>query len=160
MSKAVAMQAWAIVKCQSRSESVMAGGGGRAAGTCTVDQSSRARYTGRYINISILAYQKQKIAYPVFDTGTLSVHWQNRLTVCRRLLVQILFAPYGTLIRNGMYWDVLGCTGMYWYVQVYTNMYWYVLVCTECFGMNLYVLVHTSMYMYILVCTGHGMYCT
>ncbi len=60
MSKAVAVQAWAFVKCQSRS--VMAGGGGGAAGTGAVDLSSRAMYTGRYINISILTYQKQKLA--------------------------------------------------------------------------------------------------
>jgi hypothetical protein len=44
------------------SESVMAGGGGGAAGTGAVDPSSSARYTGRYINISILTYQKQKFA--------------------------------------------------------------------------------------------------
>jgi hypothetical protein len=118
MSKAVAMQAWAIVKCQSRS--VMAGGGGGAAGTGAVDQSSRARYTGRYINISILTYQKQKFAYPVFDKGMLSVHLENRLTVCRRLRAQILFAPFWNPDQN---WDILGYTGMYWYVLVCTGIY-------------------------------------
>jgi hypothetical protein len=118
MSKAVAMQTWAIVKCQSRS--VMAGGGGGAAGTSTVDQSSRARYTGRYINISIPTYQKQKFAYPLLDTGTLSVHLESRLTVCRRLRVQILFATFCNPDQN---WDVLGCTGMYWYVLVCTGIY-------------------------------------
>jgi hypothetical protein len=118
MSKAVAMQAWAIVKCQSRS--VMAGGGGGAAGTCAVDLSSIARYTGRYIKISIFTYQKQKFAYPVFDTSTLSVHWESRLTVCRRLRVQTQFAPFLDPDQN---WYVLVCTGMYWYVLVCTGIY-------------------------------------
>jgi hypothetical protein len=48
---------------------------------------------------------------------------------------------FGTLIRTGMYWDVLGCTGMYWCVLVYTNLYWCVLVCTCCTGMALNILV-------------------
>ncbi len=108
MSKAVAMQAWAIVKCQSRS--VMAGGGGEAAGTCAVDPSSRALPGGRYKNISIFTYQKQKFAYPVFDTGKLSVHRESRLTVCRRLRVQTPFAPFWNPDHN---WYVLGCTGMH-----------------------------------------------
>jgi hypothetical protein len=34
--------------------------------TGAVDLSSRARYTGRYMNISIYTYQKQTFAYPVF----------------------------------------------------------------------------------------------
>ena len=102
------------------SESVMAGGAGGAAGTCAVDPSSSARYTGRYINISILTYQKQKFAYSVFDTGTLSVHRENGLTVCRRLRVQILFAPFWNPDQK---WDVLGCTGMYWDVLVCTGIY-------------------------------------
>jgi hypothetical protein len=162
MSKAIAMQALAIVKCQSRS--VMASGGGGAAGTGAVNPSSRARYTGRYINISIFTYQKRKFAYPVFDTVTLSVHRESRLTVCRRLRVQILFEPFWNPDQN---WDVLVCTGMYWDVLVCTGVYWYILICTgmyllywygyESFGMNLYVLVHKSMYMYILV--YNGMYC-
>jgi hypothetical protein len=139
MPKAVAMQAWAIVKCQSRS--VMPCGGGRAAGTCAVDQSSRARPGGRYKNISIYTYQKLIFAYPVFDTGTLSVHWETSLTACRRLRVQTLFAPFRNPDQN---WDVLGCTGMHWYVLVCTGiyyMYWYVLVCTCCTGTAINVLV-------------------
>jgi hypothetical protein len=120
----------------------MAGGGGGAAGTGAVDLSSRARAAarlgGRYKNISIFAYQKQEIAYPVFDTGMLSVHRESWLTVCRRLRVQTPFAPFWNPDQN---WDVLGCTGMYWDVLVYTNMYWYVLVCTCCTGTALNVLV-------------------
>jgi hypothetical protein len=123
MSKAVSMQALAIVKCQSRS--VMACCWGGAAGTCTVDQSSRARYTGRYMNISIYLYQKQKFANPVFDTSTLSVHLESRATLCRRLPLQNLFAPFWNPDQN---WDVPVCTAMYLYILTCTGMYWYVLV--------------------------------
>jgi hypothetical protein len=68
----------------------------------------------------IFTYQKQKFAYPVFDTGTLSVHRESRLTVCRRLVVQTPFAPFWNPDQN---WDVLGCTGMHWYVLVCTGIY-------------------------------------
>ncbi len=86
----------------------------------SVIKSPDNRPGGRYKNISIFTYQKKKFASPVFDNGTLSVHRESRLTVCRRLQVQTPFASFWNPDQN---WYVLVCTGMHWYLLVCTGIY-------------------------------------
>jgi hypothetical protein len=111
-------------------------------GIGAVDPSSRARYTGRNMNIRYMYTNISLVTYLVYCVCTLAVQWESISKTCRRSRVQILFAPFWTLISIGMYWYVLVCT----YKLVYT-------------GMCLHVLVHTGKLQYVPVCTQAGTYC-
>ncbi len=106
-------------------------------GTGAVDPTSRARYTGRNMNIGSMYTNISIVAYLVFGVCTLAVQslWECMQIVCRRSRVQNLFASFlnpdqNRYVRTGMNWYVPVCTSMYQYVRVHAGMYWYELVCT------------------------------
>jgi hypothetical protein len=62
---------------QIRAVDVMADGRRRGlSGTGAVDPTSRARYTGRNMNIGIMYTNISNIAYPVFGVCTLAMQWE------------------------------------------------------------------------------------
>ncbi len=131
-------------------------GGGRhgwgRSGTCAVDPTSRARYTGRNMHNYDINTNISVAPYPVFGVCTLVVQWECMRTVCRRSRARIPFAFFFNLDQHryelgctGMYSYVPVCTSMNQYVWLHTSMYWYVLVCTSLY---LLVTLYTSMYKY------------
>ncbi len=96
-------------------------------GTGAVDPSSRARYTGRKMNIWNMYINISRATYPVFGVCTLAVQWECMRTVCRRSRVRMWFAFF---LNPDQHRYELVCT-MYWYVLVCTSMYQYVRVCTQ-----------------------------
>jgi hypothetical protein len=91
-------------------------------GTGTVDPSSRARYTGRNMNIWNMYTNISCATYPVIGVCTLAVQWEYMRTVCRRSQVRIWFAFF---FNPDQHRYELVCTGMYWilisflFLQIY-----------------------------------------
>ncbi len=122
-------------------------------GTCAVDPTSRARYTGRNVhnhNINTIISMFH-IRYLV----SVLLQCSENASACEQyaedLGFEIRLHLFWTLISIGMNWYVLVCTRMYQYVPVWTSMYRYIHVCT---GMYQYVLVYTCRLQYIPVCTS------
>ncbi len=57
-------------------------------------QDSRARYTGRNLNIGSMYTNISTVAYPVFGVCTLEVQWECMQIVCRRSRVRHPFAYF------------------------------------------------------------------
>jgi hypothetical protein len=151
MSKAVAMQAWAIVKCQSRS--VMAGGPAGPAGpgragaeldrrrrSVIKSQVHRQIYEYKYIYIPKTEICISRIAsVHAYSIAGNYAHCMQRITGSRPVCT--FLEPWYVLVCSGMYWyvpvctctyiSVLECTGMYlsywkfWYEPVCSGTYWY-----------------------------------
>ena len=138
MSKAVAMQAWAIVKCQSGS--VLAGGPagpGRAGAeldrrrqSVIKSQVHRQIYEYKYIYIpkteTCISRISSVYAYRVAGKYA---HCMQRITGSRPVCT--FLEPWYVLVCSGMFWYVLVCACMYVYIHFCTGMYWYVLVILE-----------------------------
>ncbi len=127
MSKDVAMQAWAIVKCQSGS--VLAGGPagpGRAGAeldrrrrSVIKSQVHRQIYEYKYIYIPKAEICISRIStVHAYSVAGNYAHCMQRITGLR---------PVCTFLES-LY--VLVCSGMYWYVPVCTHTYISVLECT------------------------------
>jgi hypothetical protein len=92
--KPVALQGWAIVRCQSKSGLWPSCRRRGASGTVTVDPSSRARYTGSNMNNWNMYTNVSLVTYPVFGVCTLAVQWEHMRNLCRRSRVRTCFAPF------------------------------------------------------------------
>ena len=135
-------QGRAIVRFQSRSGRHSWRRG--LSGTCAVDLTSRARYTGRNMHNCDISTNISVAPYPVFGVCTLAVQWECMRTVCRRSRIRIPFAFFPNLDQHRY---ELECTGMYWYVLVCTSMYQYEPVCTGTCWLSWYELVCTDIYL-------------
>ncbi len=106
-------------------------GGGRhgrrrgRSGTCAVDPTSSARYTGRIMYNDDIDTNIFIVKHPVSGVCSLAVQWECMRIVCRRSRVRTPFASFLNpdqeryeLVYTGMYWYVPVCISMIRYMQV------------------------------------------